>query len=135
LDDFSRNGTTSLTPSIVRISSPTVSFVKTSSCSNPDGGVPDGIPDGIPDGVLENVPRPDEAETSINVVVLLISSCILLIVLAKFPVMPCVASWFATMPAGIEIMIAIEKPKAMITNNALIFLLETFLTALVKTPK
>jgi hypothetical protein len=49
--------------------------------------------------------------------------------------MPCVASWFATMPAGIEIMIAIEKPKAMITNNALIFLLETFLTALVKTPK
>jgi hypothetical protein len=91
--------------------------------------------EGVPDGVLENLPRPDEAETSINVIVLLISSCILLIVLAKFPVMPCVASWFAMMPAGIEIMIAIEKPKAMITKNALIFLLETFLTALVKTPK
>ncbi|NWG11025.1 hypothetical protein HXY33_04650 [Candidatus Bathyarchaeota archaeon] len=32
-------------------------------------------------------------------------------------------------------MIAMEKPKAMITKNALIFLLETFLTALVKAPK
>jgi hypothetical protein len=32
-------------------------------------------------------------------------------------------------------MIAIEKPKAMITKNALIFLLETFLAALVKAPK
>jgi hypothetical protein len=39
------------------------------------------------------------------------------------------------MPAGIEIMIAIENPKAMIINNVLIFLLETFLTALVKAPK
>jgi hypothetical protein len=39
------------------------------------------------------------------------------------------------MPAGIEIMIAIENPKAMIINNALIFLLEIFLTALVKAPK
>jgi hypothetical protein len=38
------------------------------------------------------------------------------------------------MPAGIETMIAIEKPKAMITNNALIFLLDKFLTALVKAP-
>jgi hypothetical protein len=34
-----------------------------------------------------------------------------------------------------EIITAIEKPSAMITNNALIFLLETFLKALVKTPK
>jgi len=39
------------------------------------------------------------------------------------------------MPVGIEIIIAIEKPKAMITNRALIFLLEIFLTALVKAPK
>jgi len=31
-------------------------------------------------------------------------------------------------------MIAIEKPKAMITNSARIFLLETFLTALVNAP-
>jgi hypothetical protein len=38
------------------------------------------------------------------------------------------------MPAGTEIMIAMEKPSAMITNNARIFLLEIFLTALVKTP-
>jgi hypothetical protein len=32
-------------------------------------------------------------------------------------------------------MIAREKPKAMTTKNALIFLLEIFLTALVKAPK
>jgi hypothetical protein len=38
------------------------------------------------------------------------------------------------MPAGIETMIAIEKPRAMITNSALIFLLDMFLTALVKAP-
>jgi hypothetical protein len=39
------------------------------------------------------------------------------------------------MPAGIEIKIDTDRPKAMITSNALIFLLETFLTALVNTPK
>jgi len=39
------------------------------------------------------------------------------------------------MPAGMEIIIAIEKPSAMTTNNARTFLLETFLTALVKVPK
>ena len=39
------------------------------------------------------------------------------------------------MPDGIEIMIAMEKPKAITTNNTLIFLLETFLIALVKVPK
>jgi len=31
-------------------------------------------------------------------------------------------------------MIAIEKPQAMTTNNTRIFLLETFLNALAKTP-
>jgi hypothetical protein len=36
------------------------------------------------------------------------------------------------MPAGTEIMIVIEKTNTMITNNACIFLLEMFLTALVK---
>jgi hypothetical protein len=42
------------------------------------------------------------------------------------------------MPDGMEILIchnAIEKPKAMITKKALIFLLETFLKVLVKTLK
>jgi hypothetical protein len=39
------------------------------------------------------------------------------------------------MPAGTEIMIAKEKPNAMTTNKARIFLLEIFLTALVKIPK
>ena len=42
--------------------------------------------------------------------------------------------WFARIPEGREIMIAREKPKAMITKNALIFLLDKFLTALVKAP-
>lgn len=131
-DAFSRNGTTYLTPSIERNSSPTVSFMKTSSCSGP-GPKPDLLK-GIPEGALEKTPRPDEAEHSISVDVLLISSCMLLIVLLKFSVSLCVASWFARMPAGIEIMIAIEKPKAMTTKNVLIFLREIFLTALVKAP-
>jgi hypothetical protein len=39
------------------------------------------------------------------------------------------------MPAGIEIMIAMEKPNAMTTSSVRIFLLETFLIALVKVPK
>jgi hypothetical protein len=89
----------------------------------------------MPEGIPERIPCPDEARHSINVVDLVISSCIVLIVLLKFSVRLCAASWFAMMPAGIEIMIAIEKPNAMITKNVLIFLLETFLTALAKTPK
>jgi hypothetical protein len=101
--------------------------MKASPCWDPPGGIPEGMP--------ENAPRPDEVRHSINVVVLLISACTLLIVLLKFSVRLCVASWFATIPAGIEIMIAMENPKAMITRNALIFLLEIFLTALVKAPK
>lgn len=44
-------------------------------------------------------------------------------------------AWFAKIPAGREIIIAREKPKAMTTKNALIFLLDRFLTALVKAPK
>jgi hypothetical protein len=39
------------------------------------------------------------------------------------------------MPAGIEIIIAITKPRAMITKIALIFLRDMFLNALVKAPK
>jgi hypothetical protein len=58
----------------------------------------------------------------------------LLTVLLKFAIMLCVASWFAMVPAGTEIMIAIEKAKAMMTKSALIFLLERFLTARVKAP-
>ena len=129
-DDFTRNGTTSLTPSIERISSPMVSFMKT-SCSGPNLGIPEGMPEGEP----ENMPRPDEVEHSINVDVLLISASILLIVLLKFSVRLCVVFWFAMIPAGTEIIIARQKPKAMTIKNALIFLLEIFLTALVKAPK
>jgi hypothetical protein len=39
------------------------------------------------------------------------------------------------MPAGMEIIMAIEKLKATITNAVLVFLLDMFLTALVKAPK
>ena len=42
--------------------------------------------------------------------------------------------WFALIPAGREIIIAREKPKAITTKNALIFLLDKFLTALVNVP-
>jgi hypothetical protein len=90
---------------------------------------PEEFPNGFPGIELE------ELLISINVIVLLISACISLNVLLKFSVKACVAVWFATMPAGTEIKIAIEKPNAMITNNARIFLLEIFLMALVKTPK
>jgi hypothetical protein len=56
-------------------------------------------------------------------------------VLPRFSVRPSVDSWFAVMPAGIEIIIAMEKPKAIITNSALILRLEIFLTALVTMPR
>ena len=52
----------------------------------------------------------------------------------KFWVRVSVDAWFDVMPAGIEIIIAMQKPKAIITNNALTFRLEIFLTALVSTP-
>jgi hypothetical protein len=39
------------------------------------------------------------------------------------------------MPAGMEIMIAIEKPRAITTNDVRIFLLDMLRTALVKAPK
>ena len=55
-------------------------------------------------------------------------------VLLKFPVRACVAVWLADIPAGIEIKIANEKPKAIITSNARILRLEIFLTALFITP-
>ena len=43
-------------------------------------------------------------------------------------------AWFAVAPAGMEIIIAIEKPNAIITSSALIFRLEMFLTARVTIP-
>ena len=54
--------------------------------------------------------------------------------LPRFSVNPSVDSWFAVIPAGMEIMIAMEKPKAIITNSALILRLEIFLNALVTMP-
>jgi len=55
-------------------------------------------------------------------------------VLPRLSVKLSVDSWFAVMPAGIEIIIAMEKPKAIITNSALILRLEIFLIALVNMP-
>ena len=55
--------------------------------------------------------------------------------LLKSVVRVCVDCWLARIPEGTEIMIAREKPKAMMTKNALIFLLDKFLTALVRAPK
>jgi hypothetical protein len=43
--------------------------------------------------------------------------------------------WLAMTPAGIETRIAMENPKAIITSNARIFLLEIFLIALLMIPK
>ena len=45
-----------------------------------------------------------------------------------------VDAWFAVMPAGMDIIIAMQKPNAMITNKARTLRLEIFLTALVNTP-
>ena len=55
------------------------------------------------------------------------------IVLARFPVRFWVAAWLADMPAGMAIIIAIEKPNAITTRRALIFRLDMFLNALVIT--
>ena len=95
--------------------------------------MPDGGPD-IFEGAPENMP-PVDVEHSISVVLWLICCSVSMMVLFKFRVKFCVDSWFATTPAGIDTIIAKEKLKATITNNALIFLLEIFLTALVKAPK
>jgi len=54
--------------------------------------------------------------------------------LLRFWVRVSVDAWFDVMPAGMEIMIAMQNPNAIITSNARIFRLEIFLTALVKTP-
>ena len=55
--------------------------------------------------------------------------------LARFCERLSVDAWFAVAPAGMEIIIAMEKPNAMITRSARIFLLEIFLIARVPIPK
>ena len=86
------------------------------------------------EGGPENM-LPLDVEHSISVVLWLICCSVSMMVLFNLCAKFCVDSWFATTPAGIDIIIANEKLKATITNNALIFLLEMFLTALVKAPK
>ena len=55
-------------------------------------------------------------------------------VLLRFWVRVSVDAWFNVMPAGMETIIAMQNPNAMITSNALILRLEIFLTALFRTP-
>ena len=93
------------------------------------GGEPD-MSEGGPENML-----PLDVETSISVVLWLICASVLMMVLLNLCVKLCVDSWFAITPAGIDTIIANEKLKATITNNALIFLLEMFLIALDKAPK
>ena len=95
--------------------------------------MPDGGPD-MSEGGRENM-LPLDVEHSISVVLWLICCSVSVMVLLNLCVKFCVDSWFATTPAGIDIIIAREKLKATITNIDLIFLLEMFLTALVKAPK
>jgi hypothetical protein len=55
-------------------------------------------------------------------------------VLLRFEARLFAAFWLAKTPAGIEIIIAIEKPSAIITSNARIFRLEIFRIALLIIP-
>ena len=72
---------------------------------------------------------------SICVSVWLIDASVWVMVLLRLLVRFCVAAWFAAIPAGMEIIIAMEKPKAMITSKALILRLEIFLKARFMIPK
>jgi hypothetical protein len=56
-------------------------------------------------------------------------------VLLRFEASALADCWLAMTPAGMDIMIAMEKPKAIITSRALIFLLEIFRTARLINPK
>jgi hypothetical protein len=92
----------------------------------------DGGPDMSEGGPVNMLPL--DVEHSISVVLWLICCSVSMMVLLNLCVKFCVEFWFATTPAGIDIIMAREKLKATITNIALIFLLEMFLTALVKAP-
>src|SRR4030042_1024552 len=85
-------------------------------------------------GVKPNPSMLDERVQSICVSVWFIVAWCWEMVLPRVSVRPSVDSWFAVIPAGMEIIIAMEKPKAIITNKALILRLEIFLTALVTMP-
>jgi hypothetical protein len=56
-------------------------------------------------------------------------------VLPRLPVRLFVAFWLAAMPGGMAISMAMQKPGAMTTNNALILRLERFLNALFSIPR
>ena len=71
---------------------------------------------------------------SICVNVWLIVASVWVIVLPRFWDKLSVDAWFAVTPAGMEIIIAMENPNAIITNSDLIFRLEMFLTARVPIP-
>jgi hypothetical protein len=56
------------------------------------------------------------------------------IVLLRFPVRFWVAVWFAAIPAGMDMSIAIENPKAITTSKARILRLEMLRNALLTIP-
>ena len=85
-------------------------------------------------GLKPKPAKSDERLQSIWVKVWLIDSPVWVIVLLRFAANSFADCWLAITPAGIDIIIAMEKPKAIITSNARIFLLEIFLIALLIIP-
>ncbi len=86
-------------------------------------------------GALKPKPAKSGARLqSIWVKVWLIDCPVSVIVLLRFAAKSFADCWLAITPAGIDIMIAIEKPNAITTSSARIFLLEMFLIALLIIP-
>ena len=82
-------------------------------------------------------PKPSKPEARLQstwVSVWLMVASVWVIVFPRFWDKLSAEAWFAVAPAGIDIIIAMENPNAITTNNALIFRLEIFLNALVITP-
>ena len=102
---------------------------------SPLGGVKPLSPES---GMLElEKPKPSKLGArvqSICVSVWLIVASVWVIVSLRFWVRVSVDAWFDVMPAGMDIIIAMQNPNAIITNSALTLRLEIFLTALVNTP-
>ena len=87
-------------------------------------------------GGLKPKPAKSEAKLqSIWIKVSLIDWPVWLIVSLRLLANSLAVCWLAITPAGIDIMIAIAKPNAMITSDARIFRREIFRSALFRIPK
>ena len=84
--------------------------------------------------VKPNPEKPDEMLQSICVNVWLIVASVCVMVLPNPFVRLFVAVWLAAIPDGMAISIAMQKPRAITTNAALILRLERFLNALDNMP-